>query len=60
MELAVNSYKKRKSLKQVASSMAIEKLYPRNSFISEIIKVENGEKTYEKLIQEIKKKYGKV
>lgn len=44
---------KNQAIAEVAATLAIENMYPDEAFIKEILKVENGEKTYEQLRQEM-------
>ncbi|SFI01083.1 hypothetical protein SAMN04487861_11132 [Selenomonas ruminantium] len=48
---------KNQAIAEVAATLAIENMYPDEAFIKEILKVENGEKTYEQLRQEILAEY---
>ena len=48
---------KNRTVRQVVASMAIEDMYFDEKFISELLKVANGEKTSEELRQEILKPY---
>ena len=55
--MLVENTKENRDLKRVTASMAIENMFFSESFIKEMIKVSNGEKTTEELRQEIIKKY---
>lgn len=57
--MLVENTKENRDLKRVTASMAIENMFFSESFIKEIIKVSNGEKTTEELRQEIIKKYAR-
>ena len=45
------------NIRNVVATMAIENMYLNRDFISELIKVDKGEKTTEELRQEVLKKY---
>ena len=49
--------KQNKTVQQVASTMAIENMPLSTSFINELLKVANGEKTSDELRQEVIQKY---
>ncbi len=57
--MLVENTKGNRDLKRVTASMAIENMFFSESFIKEMIKVSNGEKTTEELRQEIIKKYAR-
>ncbi len=57
--MLVENTKENRDLKRVTASMAIENMFFSESFIKEMIKVSNGEKTTEELRQEIIKKYAR-
>ena len=57
--MLVENTKENRDLKRVTASMAIENMFFSESFIKEMIKVSNGEKTNEELRQEIIKKYAR-
>lgn len=48
---------KNQAIAEAAATLAIENMYPDEAFIREILKVENGEKNYEQLRQEILAEY---
>lgn len=48
-----------RKLAQVIASMAIEEMYVSKNFVTELLKVSNGEKTTEELRQEVLKKYAR-
>lgn len=48
-----------RQLAQAAASLAIEDMYVSKEFMKELVKVANGEKTEEELIQELKQKYAR-
>ncbi len=48
---------KNQAIAEAVATLAIENMYPDEAFIKEILKVENGEKTYEQLRQEILAEY---
>ena len=49
----VEDTKENRGIKRVVASMAIEGMYLKESFIKELLKVSNGEKTSEELRQEV-------
>ena len=57
--MLVENTKENRDLKRVTASMAIENMFFSESFIKEMIKVSNGEKTTEELRREIIKKYAR-
>ena len=57
--MLVENTKGNRDLNRVTASMAIENMFFSESFIKEMIKVSNGEKTTEELRQEIIKKYAR-
>ncbi len=57
--MLVENTKGNRDLKRVTASMAIENMFFSESFIKEMIKVSNGEKTTEELRREIIKKYAR-
>lgn len=58
MITVVNNIKMRQ-LKNVLGSMAIENMYLDETFINEMIKVANGEKSSEELRQEVISEYAR-
>ena len=48
-----------RSIAEVAATLAIENMFPSKKFIEEIIKVSEGEKTYEQLRQEVINEYAR-
>lgn len=58
MVTVVNNIKMRQ-LKNVLGSMAIENMYLDETFINEMIKVANGEKSSEELRQEVIAEYAR-
>ena len=48
-----------KRIRNVVATMAIEDMYLSKEFVNELIKVSNGEKTSDKLRQEVIKKYAR-
>ena len=58
MITVVNNTKMRQ-LKNVLGSMAIENMYLDETFINEMIKVDNGEKSSEELRQEVIAEYAR-
>lgn len=50
--------KKMRDIRNVAVSMSIEDMYANKTLIQELIKIDRGEKSYDELIEEMKKKYG--
>lgn len=57
--MVIENTKKNRQLKSVAATMAIEDMYVSNSFMKEMIKVCNGEKTSEELRREVIRKYAR-
>ncbi len=55
--MIVENTKENRELKNAISTMAIENMYFSKEFVSEMLKVSNGEKTTEELRQEVIKKY---
>lgn len=53
----VKNTRKMQNIRNVVATMAIENMYLNRDFISELIKVDKGEKTTEELRQEVLKKY---
>lgn len=48
-----------RKVQQVAATMAISDMYLSKEFIEKLLKVSNGEKTTDDLIQELNDKYAK-
>lgn len=46
-------------VKNVISTLAVDNMYLSESFVKELLKVSNGEKSSEQLRQEVLKKYSK-
>lgn len=57
--MLVENTKNNKTVINVVATMAIEEMYLSEEFVSELIKVANGEKTSEELRQEVIKKYAR-
>ena len=57
--VVVEDTRENRSVRNVVATMAIEGMYFDEDFIKEMLKVANGEKTSEEMIEEIKKKYGR-
>ena len=57
--MVVENKENMSNLKKVIASMAIENMYVSKDFLSELIKVERGEKTSEQLRQEVIKKHAR-
>ena len=57
--LVVDNTRENKIVRNVVATMALEEMYLGEDFISELLKVSNGEKTTEQLIEEIKREYGR-
>ena len=57
--MLIENTKESREIRNVAATMAIENMYLSKSFVQELIKVANGEKTSEELRQEVIKKYYK-
>ena len=55
--MIVENTKENRELKNAISTMAVENMYFSKEFVSEMLKVSNGEKTTEELRQEVIKKY---
>ena len=55
--MIVENTKENRELKNAISTMAIENMYFSKEFVSEMLKVSNGERTTEELRQEVIKKY---
>jgi hypothetical protein len=57
--MIVENTKQNREVAQAVSSMAIEDMYISSKFVSELLKVANGEKSSEELRQEVIKKYAR-
>ena len=57
--MLVENNENTRSVQRVVASMAIEEMYFDETFVKELIKIANGEKTSEQLRQEVIKKYAK-
>lgn len=57
--MLVENTKNNKTVINVVATMAIEEMYLSEEFVSELIKVANGEKTSEELRREVIKKYAR-
>ena len=57
MAIFLENTEENKKLRDTVATMALEGMYLEEDFIKELIKVSNGEKTYDELRQEIIKKY---
>lgn len=57
--MKIKNTKQMRDVKKVVATMAIEDMYLSKAFVSELIKVANGEKTSEELRQEVIRKYVK-
>ncbi len=57
--MTIENTKKTRDIRNVASTMAIENMHLSNAFVTELIKVSNGEKTSEELRQEVIHKYAR-
>lgn len=57
--MRVNNTKSARDIRNVAATMAIENMHLSKSFVNELIKVSNGEKTSEQLRQEVIRKYAR-
>ena len=57
--MLVKNTKENRNIKQVAATMAIENMPLSDEFVNELIKVSQGEKTYEQLRQEVLNKYAR-
>ena len=55
----IENKKSTRDIRNVIATMAIENMYLSKSFVKELVKVENGEKTSEQLRQEVIRKYSK-
>lgn len=55
----IENTKETRTVRNVAATIAIEKMYLSQEFVKELIKVANGEKTSEELRQEVIRKYSK-
>ena len=51
--------KKNRMIQQACASLALENMYPDKEFIKELVRVQNGQKSLDDLIQKIKNKYVK-
>ena len=58
--MLVENTKENRNVQRAVATMAVEGMYFDESFIQEIIKVSNGEKTSEELRQEIIRKHAGV
>lgn len=59
IRMIVENTERNREIKRAVASMSIEDMYFDKSFLSEIIKVSNGEKTSEDLRKELLKKYAR-
>ena len=57
--MTIENNKKTRDIRNVASTMAIENMYLSKAFVTELVKVANGEKTSEQLRQEVIRKYAR-
>ena len=57
--MIVENTENMRNLKKAIASMAIENIYVSKEFLTELIKVERGEKTSEQLRQEVIKKHAR-
>ena len=57
MAIFLENTEENQKLRDTVATMALEGMYLEEDFIKELIKVSNGEKTYDELRQEIIKKY---
>lgn len=57
--MTIENTKKTRDIRNVASAMAIENMHLSRDFITELVKVANGEKTSEELRQEVIRKYAR-
>ena len=57
--MIVENSKEMREIRDVAATMAIENMYLSEDFITELIKVDKGEKTMEELRQEVIKKHAR-
>ena len=57
--MVVENTENMRNLKKVIASIAIENMYVSKDFLSELIKVERGEKTSEQIRKEVIKKHAR-
>lgn len=57
--MTIKNTKKARDIRNVAATMAIENMHLNKTFIEELIKVSNGEKTSEELRREVIRKYAR-
>ena len=57
MAIFLENTEENQKLRDTVATMALEGMYLEEDFIKELIKVSNGEKTYDELRQEIIKKH---
>ena len=57
--MILENTKENRKLANAVASLAIEDMYVDKDFIGELIKVSNGEKTYDDVIQEVIKEYAR-
>jgi hypothetical protein len=57
--MQLNNPEKLRNIEYVVSTMAIEDMPVDRGFVTELVKIANGEKTVEKLIQELKEEYAR-
>lgn len=57
--MIVKNTKGSRQVKNVVATMAIEDMYLSKSFVKELLKVSQGEKTSEQLRQEVFKRYAR-
>ena len=57
--MTVREEKSINTVKNVASTMAIEDMYFKKEFLLDMVKAANGEKTYEEIRKAVLKKYAR-
>ncbi len=57
--MLIENTKKTRDIRNVAATMAIENMHLSKTFVEELVKVANGEKTSEQLRQEVIRKYAR-
>ena len=57
--MVLEDTKENRALQQACASLAIENMFPNEAFVLELEKMARGEKSAEKLRQEVFEKYGR-
>ena len=57
--MVLENTKENRKLADAMASLAIENMYVSEDYVKELIKVQNGEKTYDQLVQEVIREYAR-